>query len=426
MNRLKALAHTTFASLAIRNFRLYYWGQAVSMSGSWMQTVALGWLALQISGSGVQLGLVVALQFLPLLFLGPYGGVIADRFDKRKTFMRAQAAFSALALLMSILVLSGVIEIWMLYVFALAFGFVKLVYEPARQTFVYEMVDSTFLKNAISLNAALNNFARVVGPSIGGFLILGVGIGFCFMANAVAQLGVIVMLRRMDIQALKQSHHGERKPGQLREGLRYAMRTPVIRNTLLMMAVIGTFALEWQVSLPLFAERTFMGGAESYAALLSALGVGAVLGGLFAASRHSIAPHHLIFYAFLFGVSMIITSLMPTLHLAVLGMVLVGFFSANQGSIANTMIQLESAPEMRGRVMSLWSMAIQGSTPIGGPIIGLIGESAGPRWGLVVGGLSAVFAAGIASIPLLARDRAREIPESMPVEVGDPDAIENK
>ncbi|KKW19900.1 MAG: Major facilitator family transporter, partial [Parcubacteria group bacterium GW2011_GWA2_51_10] len=225
MNRLKTLAHTTFASLKIRNYRLYYWGQAISMSGSWMQTVALGWLALQLSGSGVQLGIVVALQFLPILLLGPWGGVIADRFDKRKTLLYTQIGFSTLALLMSVLVFTDLVAVWMLYVFALTFGFVKMFYEPVRQTFLYEMVDSQYLKNAISLNAALNNLARVIGPSIGGFLILGAGIAFCFAVNAVAQLGVIAMLLAMNKGELKQSHHGENRPGQLKEGLRYVMAT---------------------------------------------------------------------------------------------------------------------------------------------------------------------------------------------------------
>lgn len=411
MDVVRRFAQNTFVSLKVRNYRLYFWGQAITMSGTWMQTVALGWLALQLSGSGAVLGVVVALQFVPLLLLGPWGGVIADRFDKRRTLIYTQVAFSLVAVGMSMLVLTGVVQMWMLYVFALIFGFVKLFYEPSRQSFLHEMVEGAYLKNAVSLNAALNNLARVIGPSIGGVLIVGVGIGFCFLLNALTYMAVLSMLLRMDPRQLMHSHHGEQKSGQLLEGLRYVKETPLIRNTLLMMAFIGTFALEWQVSLPLMAERAYMGDADSYALLMSALGLGALVGGLFAAGRHTVSPHHLIIYATLFGTSMIVTSLMPTLTLATVGMVFVGFFMINQGTLANTMIQLESDPHMRGRVMSLWSMAIQGSTPIGGPIIGVIGQYAGPRWGLIVGGLSALIAAAIVSSPLLKRDREKKIPE---------------
>lgn len=414
--KLAHLANNTFASLKIRNYRLYFFGQAISMSGLWMQTVALGWLALELTGSGAQLGGIVAMQFIPILLFGPWGGIVADRFDKRRTFFFTQSLFGVLALLMGLLVLSGAVAVWMLYAYALIIGFIKVIDEPSRQTFVFEMVDSDHIKNAVSLNASLNNLSRVVGPSIAGFLILGVGIGFCFILNAFSYLGIVLALRRMRLSELRRTHHGERRPGQLAEGFRYALSNPLIRNTLFLMALIGMFAYEWQVSLPLIAQRTFGGDAASYASLMAALGAGSVIGGLFAASRQRIAPHHLIGYVFLFGLSMIVTSRMPTIELAALGMIVVGFFSINVTSLANTMIQLESAHEMRGRVMSLWGMAMQGSTPIGGPVIGLVGEYFGARWGLAVGGISALVAAGISGLPLLAKDILRYISDDADIE----------
>ena len=415
MERIKKFGHKTFSSLKIRNYRLYFIGQSISMSGTWMQTVAQGWLVLQLTHSGAQLGSVVALQFLPMLIAGPWGGLIADRFNKRRILYYTQSASGLLALGISILVFSGTIQIWMVYVFALCLGIVRIFDDPARQTFVSELVGSAHVKNAVSLNATANNLARVVGPSIGGILIAGIGIAFCFLVNAFSYIATIVMLFLMDKKELYSPPARRKKSGELREGFRYVMSSPLIRNTLIMMAFIGTFAYEFQISLPLLAQQTFHGDAASYAALMSALGAGSVVGGLFSAGRHKIAPRHLIIFALLFGASLIATSLMPTLTLAIIGMLVVGFFSINVISLGNTMLQLESVPEMRGRVMSLWGMAMIGSTPIGGPIIGLIGEYMGGRWGVGVGGIVAVATAAVAAFTLLKNDKIETIPESVQI-----------
>lgn len=408
---IDSVKHTTFSSLKIRNYRLYFLGQAVSVAGTWMQTVALGWFVLQFTGSGAQLGAVIATSFVPLLIFGPLGGVIADRFEKRKVIIYAQSAFAIQALSLSALVYSGLTQVWMLYVLAFIYGLIRAVDEPTRQAFVLEMVDESRMKNAVSLNSMVNNLARAIGPMLGGMLIVSLGVAFCFFFNALSYIAVIWMVFIMNKSELRREQRGAKTTRNIRDGVRFILATPLIRNILIMMAIVGTFAYEWQVSLPLLAQRTFHGDATSYSALMSFFGIGAVAGGLYAASRHKLSTRNLILWVFLFGVSLIATSLMPTLQLAMLGMMFVGFFSINLTSLANTMIQLESIPEMRGRVMSFWNVAMLGSTTIGGPAIGLIGEYVGARYGLLVGGVSALIAAGIAAFPLIKKNIVSVIPE---------------
>ncbi len=409
MERIKHFGRTTFSSLKIRNYRLYFIGQIVSLSGTWMQTVALGWLVLELTHSGTALGIVVALQFIPILILGPWGGLVADRYNKRTILYITQTAFGLLTLGVSILIFSGFVTITVLYLFALLFGIVRLFDNPARQTFVSQLVDTSNLKNAVSLNATVNNLARAVGPSIAGILIAGIGISFCFLFNALTYVVTIITLWYMQGDELHEMVPKKKGKGELREGFHYVMATPVIRDTLIMMAFIGTFVFEFQVSLPIFAQQVFHGDAKSYALLLATMGAGSVLGGLFAAGRHKVAPHHLIFFMAAFGISLLGVSVMPTLSLAAFGMFVVGFFSINVTSLGNTILQLESKPEMRGRVMALWGMAMLGSTPIGGPIIGFIGEFAGGRWGVATGGIVAILTALGAAIALLRKSREEQV-----------------
>lgn len=409
MERVRKSVHTsvtqfgrnTFVSLQIRNYRLYFTGQGVALSGTWMQTVAQGWLVLELTGSGTKLGLLVALQFLPMLLLGPWGGLVADRLDKRKILYVTQGAMGALALVLSILVFTHTITLFGLYAFGLALGFVRLFDNPARQTFVSELVPKEYVKNAVSLNATVNNLARAVGPSIAGVLIAGIGMAFCFLFTALAYVVSVVMLMQIDSNKLEPSVKSTKKKGELREGFRYVMASPLIRNTLIVMACVGTFVYEFQVSLPIIAHEVFKGDAKSYALLLAALGIGSVIGGLFAAGRHKVSPRHLMVFLFFLSISMVVTACMPTLFLATLGMLVVGFFSINVTSLGNTMIQLESASHMRGRVMALWGMAMMGSTPVGGPIVGFVGEYFGGRWGLALGGIAALVACMYGALTLL-------------------------
>jgi len=423
MELIHSVRHKTFASLKIRNYRLYFLGQAISHAGTWMQTVALGWFVLQLTGSGAQLGAVIATAFLPHLLFGLLGGVIADRFEKHKVIIYVQTAFAVLAFSLGLLAYSGLTKVWMLYVFAFLYGLLRSVDEPTRQAFVLEMVDESKMKNAVSLNSMVNNLARAVGPMIGGMLIVSAGVAACFLFNALSYIAVIWMLFIMDKSELRRENLVRTRQTNVRDGIRFILATPLIKNTLIMMAIIGTFAYEWQVSLPLLAERTFNGDATTYSALMSVFGIGAVVGGLYAASRHKLSTRNLIVHVFLFGGSMIATSLMPSLQLAMLGMAFIGFFSINLTSIANTMVQLESTPLMRGRVMSVWNIAMLGSTTIGGPAIGLIGEYIGARYGLLLGGVSALIAASIATFPLLKVSAIKVIPEAG--ENGEKDSLES-
>lgn len=383
----------TFASLEVRNYRLYFFGQAISQSGTWMQTVAQGLLVLHLTGSGVALGLVTALQTLPVLLFGIWGGVFADRLPKRTILYWTQGISGISSVLMGILIATGDVRLWMVYTLAVLAGFLKVFDNPARQTFIREMVGRDRLTNAVSLNSMEMNLARVIGPTIAGILVATVGLAACFIIDGLSYIAVIAMLMRMRKDELSPAPPLARAKGQLIAGLRYVWGEPVLRNVLVMMAIIGTFTYEFSVVLPLLSEFTFETGSSGYAALTAAMGVGAVVGGLYTAGRSKSTMKMLVIAALLFGVSVLLAAVAPSLNLAIAAMVIVGFFSISFTSIGNVTLQLQSAPEMQGRVMSLWSVAFLGTTPIGGPLMGTIGEHAGARWALGIGGVAAVVAA---------------------------------
>jgi MFS family permease len=395
VNRVSTTITRTFSSLTIRNYRLWVVGQGISLSGTWMQTVAQGLLVLQLTGSGTALGLVTALQTIPVLLFGPWGGVVADRFPKRRILYVTQAVSAVLGLLLGTLVATGAVRIEMVYLLALCLGAVSAVDNPTRQAFVLEMVGKEEIVNAISLNSTEINLARVVGPAIAGILIASVGLAACFLINGFSFLAVLAVLMAMRAEELRPTPLASRMPGQLRQGLQYVRASPVIRTILVMMAVIGTFTYEFSVSLPLFAEVTFRQGPATYAAMTAAMGVGAVVGGLYTASRGTGSPQRLISAALLFGGTVLMTAVAPSLPLALLALVAVGFCSIGFTSLGNATLQLATSAEMRGRVMALWTVAFLGSTPIGGPLIGAIGEHVGPRWALALGGVAAMVAAGL-------------------------------
>ncbi len=393
-HRIKKLGHRTFSSLKIRNYRLYFFGQAISLSGTWMQTIAQSWLVLKLTGSGTALGLITALQFLPILLFGAWGGVIADRFSKRRILFVTQSASGMLALILGILVATDMAQLWMVGILAFFLGLVNAIDNPTRQTFILEMVEKDHFPNAVSLNSTQVNLARVAGPVIGGVLIATIGLAWCFSVNAISYIAVLSALWLMRPDELFPAPRQASGKGRLREGFRYVGGTPLLRDTLAMMAIIGTLSYEFIVILPLFAEFTFHRGAGGYAALMSAMGAGSVAGGLFTAHRRRRSPAMLVNAALLFGAVMLVVAVAPNFPMALGAMVLVGFFSINFLSLGNVLLQLESDQAMRGRVMALWAVAFLGSTPIGGPIIGWIGEHIGPRWGLAVGGIAAIAAAG--------------------------------
>jgi MFS family permease len=388
----------TFVSLKVRNYRLYFIGQAISLCGTWMQTIGQDWLVLKLTNSGTQLGIVTALQFLPILLFGPWGGVIADRFDKRKIMYITQSISGVLALILGVLVVTGSVKIWMIYILATCLGFMTMINNPAEQTFVPEMVGNDLLQNAVSLNSTMVNLARALGPALAGIIIAVFGLGPCFLLNGVSYIAVLAMLFAMNPAELHPVPVRPRQKSQLSEGLRYVLKTPALFITLIMMAIVGTLAYEFSVSLPLLAQFTFRGGAGTYAILVSATGAGSIAGGLFAANRRNITLNMLVISALGFGITLAAAAFMPSVILTVVMLFIVGVFSINFISLSNTTLQLSSEPQMRGRVMALWSMAFLGSTPIGGPIIGWVGDTLGPRWALAVGGIAAIAAAAVGAI----------------------------
>lgn len=373
-----------------------------------MQNVAQGLLILQLTGSGTALGVLIAMQFLPILLFGSFGGVIADRFSKIKILYVTQTIAALLAMTHAALLFAGVLEIWMVYVLALCLGLVTAVDNPTRQTFIFEMVGKDHIKNAVSLNAVMVNIARVIGPSFAGILVPTVGIAACFFFNGLSFLAVLIVLAMMNKKELHPAELTHRMRGQLLHGFRYVNQTHSLRTVLIMMLLIGTFTYEFQVILPLLAEFTFNDAVSGYALLSSSMGVGAVIGGLMSASKKKTSLDSIVTISLLFGATVWVVAIVPSLQLAALGMVLVGILSTNFLSQANAYLQVKSIPEMRGRVMSLWTVSFLGTTPIGAPIIGWIGETAGPRWGLYVSGLAAIVAAVLAYF-LIKRDEEHMI-----------------
>lgn len=388
-----AISSRTFAAMRFRNYRLYFFSQIVSFSGTWMQGIAQAWLVLELTGSGTALGAVVAMQFLPTLLLAPFGGVIADRFEKRKLIMATQSIAGLLALTLGILTITGAVELWMVYVIAAGFGAVTAVDNPSRQTFVMEMVGPADVANAVTLNSVVVNAARAIGPAIGGVIIATSGIGQCFIVNAFSYLAVLVALLLIRTSELHPSARIARAPGQLREGFTYAWNTPTLRVTLVMLAIIGTFTYEFTTTLPLFSEFTFGAGSTGLATMTALMGAGAVVGGLVVASSGPPTAQRLVIVAASFGTSVLMAAIMPTIGLVFMVMPFVGAASVAVISLSNATLQLNSDPKLRGRVMAIFSMALIGSTPIGGPLMGWIGETVSARVSLLIGGFAAIVAA---------------------------------
>lgn len=385
--------NATFAALANPNYRRYFRGQAISLTGTWMQMTAQAWLVLSLTHSAAKLGLVVALQTLPVLLLGPYGGVVADRVDKRRLMVLLQSAMGVQALILGVLTVTGMVQLWQIGALAMLLGLNNAFENPARQSFMLELVGQEDLRNAVSLNSVLVNVARSIGPAVAGVLIATVGEGVCFLLNAASFIAVVTSLMLLDRSALRPSASSGRAPGQLREGLRYIKRTPELAVPLAMMALVGCLAYEFQVTLPVMARQGLHVGAAGYGFMTAAMGIGAVAGGLVVATRGRTGMPTLILASTAFGVVLGLAALAPTLPVELVALALTGWASISFMATGNSTLQLTSAPTMRGRVMSLWFVAFQGSTPIGGPIIGWVMVQAGARAGLGMGALTCLLAA---------------------------------
>ena len=393
MTRAVNAGKITFAALSVPNFRRYYGGQAISMIGTWMQMTAQAWLVLSITHSSTALGAIVALQTLPVLLLGPYGGVIADRVDKRRLMIALQSAMGIQALVLGLLAVTGVVRIWEIGALAVLLGLNNAFENPARQSFMLEMVGTEHLRNAVSLNSVLVNVARTIGPAVAGILIATVGEGVSFLVNAGTFVAVIASLATLDRSALRPTEPAPRARGQLREGLRYVRSTPALAVPLMMMAAVGCLTYEFQVSLPVMARQGLHVGATGFGFMTGAMGVGAVVGGLLVAARGKTGLRPLVLAAATFAVAMGLAALAPSLGLELAALAFAGGTSIAFMSTGNSTLQLTAAPAMRGRVMSLWFVAFQGSTPIGGPLVGWITAALGARAGLGLGAVTCLAAA---------------------------------
>jgi MFS family permease len=412
VTRVKRAGRMTFAALSVPNYRRYYGGQAISLIGTWMQMTAQAWLVLTLTHSSTALGAVIALQTLPVLLLGPYGGLIADRVDKRKMMIALQTAMGVQALVLGLLTVTGLVRVWEIGIVAAILGAGNAFENPARQSFMLELVGGEHLRNAVSLNSVLVNVARSIGPAVAGILIATVGDGVCFLANAASFVAVVTSLLMMDVTALRPSTPAPRTRGQVREGFRYIRATPELAVPLLMMAAVGCLTYEFQVSLPVMASRGLHVGATGFGFMTASMGVGAVAGGLLVAARGRTGLRPLVLAASVFGLAVGLAALAPSLALELAALAFAGSASISFMATGNSTLQLNAAPSMRGRVMSLWFVAFQGSTPIGGPIIGWVMEVLGARAGLGLGAITCIVVAlaGMAAMRRLPAGARRDRP----------------
>ena len=392
-----------FSSLRIRNFRLYMAGLTVSVAGNWMQNVAVGWLVLQLTRSGTVLGVVTAARYAPLLLLGAWGGLVADRHDKRLLLRLAASIQLVVAAVLGVLTMTHVIDVWSLTALILVAGVVDVVDTPSRQAFMNNIVGRDRIGNAIALNSVLVNGARVVGPGIAGFVISTVGVGPCFLLNA-ASFGAtwlgLQLMRRDELIPTAVELAAKR---QIRAGLRYVLSTPDLRTPLLLVAVAGAFAWEFPVSIPLFTSDTFQGGASEFGWALSAISAGSIAGGLLAARRRVVSQRSVAASALLWGIAILAASFAPSLAVAYGLLAVVGSGAVTFNAMSKTFLQITSRDQMRGRVMALWSIGWQGTTVLGAPVVGVLGQTLGGRYGLAVGGICCI---AVAVPVLLSRSRA--------------------
>jgi MFS family permease len=391
----------TFSSLKVRNYRLFATGAVISNTGTWMARIAQDWLVLSLTGSSFAVGITTALQFLPMLLFGLYGGVIADRYPKRKILLFTQASMGLLGLVLAALTLSGWVHVWHVYAIAFLLGVVTVVDNPTRQAFVVEMVGPADVRNAVSLNSANFQSARLIGPAVAGALITAVGSGWAFLFNGLsffAPLAGLLLMRTSELHAIARA---PRARGQLREGLRYVRVHPELIWPIVLVGFIGTFGFNFPIWLTAYAHRVFHGDAGMYGLFNTLLAAGSVVGALLAARRATTRLRLLVCAALGFGLLEIAAALVPSYGVFVVLLPLIGVFSLTFNTTANSSVQLATDPVMRGRVMSLFMMVFVGGTPIGGPVFGWLTDTFGPRLSFLFGGLIAAGAAAGVGLVLI-------------------------
>ncbi|TMK91030.1 MAG: MFS transporter [Actinobacteria bacterium] len=408
----------TFASArGSRNFRLFLTGQFISAIGTWMTFTTTSWLILTLpTGSAAALGINAALAFGPVLLLGPWGGVLADRFDKRRILTFTQGTAAIISLTLATIVFTDVVSLWMVFALSLASGIVTSLDNPARQSFYVEMVGEGTLTNAVSLNSAAFTGARIIGPAVAGILIATVGMAICFLIDGISYLAVVTALLAMRTAEMHLQRRSTRERGHLVAGLRYVWETDALRRPLVVMAIVFTFVFEWQVLVPLLANRTFHAGPRAFGLLSAAAGLGSFIGAILAANRNSRpSMHGLGVWLVAVGVTMALVSVAPTLPVAIVLMVPIGFFAMSFMITGNTMLQLEAKPQARGRVMALYGVVFLGSTPIGAPLVGWLAGILGARLMFLAAGVLAVAVAVVVLWSRTGSRVAREDPTVEPV-----------
>ncbi|MDQ1699763.1 MAG: hypothetical protein QOG34_1626 [Frankiaceae bacterium] len=397
-----------FSSLHVRNYRLFASGQVVSLSGTWMQRVAQDWLVLNLShNSGTAIGITTGLQFAPFLFFGLFGGVIADRYPKRRTLVMTQVVMGLLALCLGLLDLTGAVQLWHVYVLAFALGTASAIDGPVRQAFVTELVGPSLLPNAVGLNSATFNVARVLGPAAAGLMIASIGTSWVFLVNAMSFVAVIGCLFAMRDSELYVGKSAARGPGAVREGLHYVRSRPDLLAMIALVGVIGTLGFNFQITSALLTKNTFHQGAESYGLISAVYAFGSVIGALASARRGRPSRRVVFLAAATYGLLEITAGLMPSYWSFFAILIPFGFATLTFSTATNTTMQTTVLAVMRGRVMALYLLVFMGGTPLGAPFIGWIGETAGPRWALIIGGLASLAAAIAAAAYLARREQVR-------------------
>ncbi|GHB14617.1 MFS transporter [Streptomyces chryseus] len=388
-----------FSSLKIRNYRLFATGAVVSNTGTWMSRITQDWLVLDLTGSAAAVGITTALQFLPMLLFGLYGGVIADRYSKRTLLLFSQAALGLCGVALAALTLSGHVQVWHVYLIAFLLGMVTVVDNPARQSFVSEMVGPGQLRNAVSLNSANFQSARLIGPAVAGVLITTVGSGWAFLLNGLSFLAPLAGLLLMRTSEMHKVERVPRGKGQLREGLRYVSSRPELIWPIVLVGFVGTFGFNFPIWLSAFADGVFDGGAGLYSFFNILMAAGSLAGALLSARRRSSRLRMLVAAAMAFGLLQITASFSPSLWLFAVLLVPIGMLGLTVNVTANTTVQMATDPVMRGRVMSLYMMVFAGGTPLGAPLLGWVTDTYGARVGFATGGtISLLAGAGVALV----------------------------
>lgn len=396
-----------FASLRVRNYRLFFTGQVISNIGTWMQRIAQDWLVFTLSGNNpIALGIAVALQFTPTLFLSLWAGVLADRVDKRRLLTWIQAAACSQAIVLGVLDLTGLVALWQVYVLCFTLGITAALEVPTRQSFVAEMVGRDQIANAVALNSSIFNMARIVGPAIAGFAITWIGTGWLFIANAASTVAVIIGLILMNPDKLFRVAAVPREKGQLAEGLRYVRRRSDLMTVMVLVLFVSTFGITYFSSLPIVAANVFHTAADGYGLLSTLVAVGTFTGAIMSARRGTKGRPRvrlMLISAFFLGVFELITAFMPNYLTFGLGLIPLGFATMTFLNTANALVQTSVSPEMRGRVMGLYVLVLIGGNPIGGPMVGWMAQAFGGRSPFYIGGAVSALAAVVCAIVLIRR-----------------------